>query len=78
MFARYFLIICSLLSIAGCSKHHMATNHTPSKLLPKFASSVQHRQTPAFSRVNVKGPFDVNLHTGYKRSSVILHGDPRD
>jgi len=78
MFARYFLIICSLLSIAGCSKHHMAANHTPSKLPPKFASSVQHRQTPSFSRVNVKGTFDVNLHTGYKRSSVILHGDPRD
>ncbi len=77
MFARYFLIICSIISISGCAKYHTAVN-PPAKLPPQFASSVQHRQTPNFSRVYVNGAFDVNLHTGYKHSSVILHGDPRD
>ena len=38
----------------------------------------QTRAVPAYSRVIVNGPFNVKLHTGYRKPEVILQGDSQD
>ena len=73
MFLRFICLMGFVLLMAGCS--HRAVVHTP---LPTAKSSQLHRQVAAFTGVYVKGAINVNLHTGYARSQVIVHGDPRD
>lgn len=73
MLRRYFSLVLIVLLLLGCTPH----SHQPPSS-PIAQSNVQVRPLPAFNQVAVQGMLDVNLHTGYKRSVVILRGDPRD
>lgn len=56
--------------------------HQAHEKLPVVKQSSQHakqyRMVKNFNQVHVQGTVNVNLHTGYKQSEVILTGDPRD
>ena len=71
MFLRFFLIISCVLLVTGCPRSTAVYS-------PAANNSQQMRQVPAFTRVDVKGRINVNLHTGYSHPNVILLGDPRD
>jgi len=75
MLKRYFVFMFIMLSLTGCI-------HAPKKMpLPAVAHGVsvpQIRTLPAFTRVDVRGLINVNLHTGDSASRVMLRGDPRD
>jgi hypothetical protein len=71
----YLLIICLLFSVS-CS-HHTA-KEAPPVLKTSSSSSKQFRQVSSFNQVEVQGNINVSLHTGYKKSQVILTGDPVD
>ena len=38
----------------------------------------QHRPVGHFNQITVEGVVDVQLHTGYSKPELVLHGDPRD
>lgn len=71
------LFICSLLTVLSACSHHQSA--TPAMLTSKSSHSIQ-KTTPImhFHKVDVKGQINVNLHTGYKKPSLTLYGDPLD
>lgn len=69
----FLLILISLLS--GC-RH--AQQPSPVFIQPVSISTQQIRSLPAFTQIQAQGQLNVRLRTGFKRSQVILHGDPRD
>lgn len=73
MFTRPLLLIIFALILQGCAPR---TPQAPLPIAP--GSTHQSRFIPAFNQVAVEGRLNVNLHTGYRKPQVILHGDPRD
>ena len=71
MLIRPLLLILLTSFIMSCAK-------TPPSLPPAVNKSQQVRPVSAFNQVMVGGQLNVNLRTGYSKSQVILHGDPRD
>ena len=71
MLKRTVLLISIIPMLFACSH----STRTPVKP-PQSTELI--RDVPSFTRVDVKGRIDVNLHSGYKNSKVILQGDPRD
>ena len=74
MLRRYFFLIFILLLQFGCARH----THNLPKPPPAVKSTVLTRAMPAFNQVVVTGAVNVSLHTGYKHSEVILHGNSQD
>ena len=77
LFLRFLLsLLVGVMGLAGCHQiHHTSPNPVP--LVP-YHKATQIRSLPAFTRVVVKGPFNVNLHTGYRRPGVTIYGDAGD
>ncbi|MCW8445078.1 DUF2807 domain-containing protein [Fluoribacter gormanii] len=73
---RCYLLIIIVFLLTSCV-HHAPKNQslTPS---PPVHKTKQIRRVPAFNQVNVQGPINVRLHTGYKEPQVILSGDASD
>ena len=71
---RSFSLIVLLLLLSACARTHKTESVAP----PAGKRIVQHRKVSAFNQVTVEGNINVNLHTGYSRPQVILHGDSRD
>ncbi|OGV48140.1 MAG: hypothetical protein A3F46_01490 [Legionellales bacterium RIFCSPHIGHO2_12_FULL_42_9] len=70
-----YLVIALFLGLVGC--HHTPSSTTSFTLLQK--TTTQTRQAAPFNQVVVKGGrINVNLHTGYTRPKVILHGELSD
>ncbi len=61
-------------TLTSCFWHHHATEKTA----PLPSGVPQTQNPPSFTRVNVSGSLNVNLHTGAKQPQLIFHGDPRD
>lgn len=71
---RLSLLLLTLI-LTGCVKHHrtvVIVHHKP------LASATQAKAMPSFNRVDVRGQINVDVHTGYKKPEIVLHGDPRD
>ncbi len=72
MFVRSLLLMCYVLLVTGCL-------HSSKEQIPVvYPNSKQQLRVPDFTHVSVKGTLNVNLHTGYSHSQVILHGNPSD
>lgn len=82
MLKRCSLLFLIVLLLAGCSHHRHAASSVvavaKTPVGPITGSSKQFRKMSSFNQVDVQGQININLHTGYQRSQVILHGDPRD
>ncbi len=75
MLTRSLTLISIIFLMSSCAHKPAA----PSQPIAKAAAKTQHTpKLAAFNRVDVKGLINVNLHTGYSRPKVILHGDARD
>lgn len=72
MLLRFFALFLFIL-LSGCVR----TNHSP--VYPtEMRGSLQNRLMSSFNRVDVEGPINIRLRTGYKEARVLLRGDPRD
>lgn len=72
MLTRCFTVFLILLCLAGC------VSHTPQNVPPRIMTAVQNRPSLPFNKVALKGSINVSLHTGYRKSAIILRGDSRD
>lgn len=82
-FIKSLLLFGMTSALLGC--FHLSglkSSFTPKRTVaqPSVPAKIitQKRNVPAFTRVKVIGNIDVNLHTGYQRPHVVLHGDARD
>lgn len=66
------VLLISVISMLFACSHSKHTSVRPAQSMEII------RDVPSFSRVDVKGRIDVNLHSGYKNPKVILQGGPRD
>ncbi len=73
---RCYLLILFVFLLTACV-HHAPKSEAFSPP-PQVLKTKQIRRVAAFNQVNVQGPINVSLHTGYKDPQVILSGDPRD
>ncbi|MDP3704419.1 MAG: DUF2807 domain-containing protein [Legionellaceae bacterium] len=72
MIKRITLLIFISWSLSGCAwLHHASTTPVKPNINPN-------QTTAAFTRVNITGTIDVNIHTDSIHPHVIFHGDPRD
>lgn len=67
MYLRSFLIIIFVSLLVACTHH----SNLPT-------SNKETRPLPSFNCVRITGVFNVNLHTGHKRSKVMVRGNPQD
>lgn len=66
-----YLFIALFLGLVGC--HHTPSSNTSPNIF--YNKTTQTRQLAPFNKVIVEGGrVNVNLHTGYKRPQIILHG----
>lgn len=75
MVARHLIIVGLSVLLAAC--HHRQVVHHEVVMVPLTPIQAI-RALPNFDEVQVEGRINVRLRTGYARSVVILHGDPRD
>jgi Putative auto-transporter adhesin, head GIN domain len=74
MLKRYGSLILIGFFLTSCA-HFSA----PKKANPISLPSIkQVRPFTAFNQVDIQGPINVTLHTGYKKPQLLLSGDPRD
>src|SRR5262245_24068319 len=73
---RFFSLCLITLLISSCAKAPHPRPLPPSP--PKAVKSSQSRSLPPFNNVAVEGRINVDLHTGYARPQVILHGNSND
>lgn len=77
MLKRYYFFILMGFFLASCA-HHNNAKKTISVESLSYQPIKQDRQFSSFNQVNAQGQMNVTLHTGYKKSRVVLRGDPRD
>ncbi|MFI4919860.1 MAG: GIN domain-containing protein [Legionellales bacterium] len=65
-------MIVFVFLITGCA-HHRAKAPAP-----VMVHAMQYRSVTNFNQIDVHGPLNINLHTGYKKPQVLLSGDARD
>lgn len=66
------MALLALLTLCGCMKHPKPNT----ELHGAHSSAV--RTVANFDRLVMRGPLNASLHTGFKRSQVILKGHPQD
>lgn len=77
MFKRCYLLILIIFIMSGCA--HRGANHASGvEVEAPGVRTQQFRQVSTFNQIDIQGRMNVNLHTGYKKPQVILHGDTRD
>lgn len=76
MFMRLSIVLSMVVLLAGCP--YLKETHPSVQPVPVLKKEQRRLNVAAFNRVKVEGPLNVNLHTGYKHSEIILEGDPRD
>lgn len=73
---RYSLFL-SVFFLVSCASFH--AKKSPQSLdWSVYKSTNQFRQVSSFNEVDAQGQINITLHTGYKKSQVLLTGDPRD
>ncbi len=77
MLKRYCSLILISLFLTSCAHFSIPKKVNPASIAP-LNSVQQYRKLIAFNQVNVQGKINLTLHTGYKKSQVVLRGDPRD
>lgn len=75
MLKRCYALIIIVFILVGCA--HRSQEKTV-VIKHSTVSGKQFRQVNSFNQIDVKGPLNVTLHTGYRHPEVILKGDPRD
>lgn len=72
------LLVGLALELTACAHFHRSESRLvyASNQTNTFSRKLQ--TTPSFSQVNIRGQLNVHLHTGAKRSTLIIQGDPRD
>jgi hypothetical protein len=75
MFLQSVVFIITTLLLSGCLPQINSVVKMPSTRIIK---TLQKRATPQFNQVVVVGKVNIILHTGYKKSSVVLHGGVND
>lgn len=79
----YLLLLCTTILVSGCFFHArtapipLSKNSVKAKASVSAKHSVQ-RNVSSFSQLQIEGTIDASVHSGYKKSLVILRGDPRD
>jgi hypothetical protein len=64
-----------LALLAACTHNKRSMKPAPTSVGYKTQQS---KNLASFESVDVEGVINVNLHTGYKKPRIILHGDTRD
>lgn len=73
MVMRYVSLCFLSICLMGCAHFHHAPVHPVSPKVPKNPHVLSN-----YRSVNITGQLNVRLHTGTRRSDIVLHGDPRD
>lgn len=76
MFKWYLSLLLIAFLSTGCVQHHQQKIAQP--VVHTCIATSQYKQVSTFNRVDVQGPININLHTGYKRPQIILKGDEHD